>query len=268
MEPRFALVGALVLAGIGISAWVFAPALDGPAAAKRDLGTYRLSFGMIVAVLALNFALTLPLAIDPRNQESFSLETFALAALATQVPILVVVYARLIWPKAVTWLDLGLRPLALGRIVGVGLTVGLLGFILTVLVELVLSQFGLRPNQSEQFGFVRSGGPVGLAVVLLLGSVTAPFAEELFFRGVLFGLLRRRHRVWVAYVVSSGLFAAAHLVPARMNASQMAGLAVGVFVLGTLLAWTYQRTGSLFPGMVAHGLNNGTSLVLLYSFAA
>ncbi|HET6315933.1 MAG TPA: CPBP family intramembrane glutamic endopeptidase, partial [Chloroflexota bacterium] len=180
----------------------------------------------------------------------------------------VVVYARLIWPHAVTWQDLGLRPLPLGRLITVGMTVGLLGFILTVLVELALSQFGLRPNQSEQFRFVRSGGPIGLAVVLLLGSVTAPFAEELFFRGVLFGLLRRRQPVWVAYAVSSGLFAAAHLVPARMNASQMAGLAVGIFVLGMLLAWTYQHTGSLFPSMVAHGLNNATSLVLLYSFVA
>jgi hypothetical protein len=135
-----------------------------------------------------------------------------------------------------------------------------------VLVELLLAQIGLRPNQFEQFNFVRSGGTLGLVVVLVLGSVTAPFAEELFFRGVLFGLLRRRQPLLVAYLVSGALFAAAHLVPARMNAAQMAGLAIGIFFLGSLLAWTYQRTGSLYPGMLAHALNNATGLILLYSF--
>ena len=89
--------------------------------------------------------------------------------------------------------------------------------------------------------------------------------EELFFRGMLFGLYRRRQPLWVAYVVSGLLFASLHLVPMLMNPSQMAGLGIGIFVLGTLLAWVYQRTGSLYPSIVAHAVNNATGLVLLYT---
>jgi len=268
VQPRFALIGALVLVGLAVSAWVFAPVLRGAEAARRDVGTYRLSLGLIVSVLVLNFVLTLPLVADSGEDQAFSINSFALAALATQIPVLIVVYGRLIWPRAVTWQELGLQPLPLTRIVNVGVTVGLLGFLGTVLVELALSQIGLRPNQFEQFGFVHTGGPLGLAVVLLLGSVTAPFAEELFFRGVLFGLLRRRQPLVLAYLVSGALFAAAHLTPGRMNPAEMAGLAIGIFVLGSLLAWTYQRTGSLYPSMVAHALNNATGLILLYAFEA
>jgi uncharacterized protein len=268
VQPRFALVGALLLLGLAISVWVFAPVLRGPEAARRDVGTYRLSFGLVVAVLALNFVLTLPLSALVGDDQPFSIATFAWAALATQIPILLVVCARLVWPRAATWRELGLQALPLQRIISVGVTVGLLGLMLTVTVELLLSQIGLRPNQFEQFDFVRGSGTLGLAVVLFLGSVSAPIAEELFFRGVLFGLLKRRQPLVLAYLVSGGLFAAAHLVPARMTPGQMAGLAIGIFVLGTLLAWTYERTGSLYPGMLAHALNNATGLILLYGAQA
>jgi membrane protease YdiL (CAAX protease family) len=154
----------------------------------------------------------------------------------------------------------------LDRLLRVGLATGLFGLILTVVLQLILQQFGLRSNQMQQFDFIRSASPLAFAFVLLSAAVTAPFVEELFFRGMLFGLYRRRQPLWVAYVVSGLLFASLHLVPMVMNPSQMAGLGIGIFVLGTLLAWVYQRTGSLYPSILAHSVNNATGLVLLYSF--
>jgi uncharacterized protein len=261
---RNVLLAGLVLAAAAISVWTLAPALQGREAARRDIGTHRLAFGAVVTMLTLNLLITLPLAEFLRGS-SLTITTFAIAALATQIPMLLVVYVRLILPKAVTWQELGLRPLPIDRIFRVGLTIGLLGLMLTILVQLVLTQLGLRPNQMEQFGFVRGADLLGFALILLLAAGTAPFSEEVFFRGFLFGLYRLRQPLWLAYLVSGVLFAAAHLVPMRMNLAQMAGLAIGIFMLGTLLAWTYQRTRSLYPSMVAHALNNATGLVLLYS---
>jgi uncharacterized protein len=265
VPPGYALIAAVALLGLAIMAWVFMPVFQGMEAARRDLGTHKLAFGMVVSVVMLNFAFTLPLAGELREDQTFSITTFALAALATQIPILLVLFARVIFPRAATWSELGLRPLPIERILRVGLTMGLVTLLLTILVSLALQQVGLRPNQFEQFTFVRDSGPTGLAVVLFLAAISAPFTEELFFRGFLFGFYRRRQPVWVAYIVSGALFAAAHLAPMRMNPAQMAGLAIGIFVLGTLLSWTYQRTGSLYPSMVAHAVNNSTALLLLYS---
>jgi membrane protease YdiL (CAAX protease family) len=262
--PPYALPAAVGLVALAITVWVFLPVLRGPEAARRDIGSHRLEFGAVIAVLLLNGLFTLPLASLLRDNP-LSLETFALAALSTQVPVLLVVYVRLILPRAVTWQELGLRPMPVGRIVRVGLATGLLGLLLTILVSVALMQFGLRANQFEQFAFVRDSGPLGLVVVLFLGAVSAPFTEELFFRGFLFGLYRRRQPTWLAYVVSGVLFAAAHVMPTRMDLSQMAALAIGIFILGTILAWTYQRTGSLFPGMLAHAVNNATALLARYS---
>jgi membrane protease YdiL (CAAX protease family) len=111
-------------------------------------------------------------------------------------------------------------------------------------------------------------GPPTLLGVVVLGLalvVLAPITEELFFRGFLFGLYRRRQPLWVAYVVSGLLFTVLHLEPTRMNVQQMAGLAVGIFLLSTILAWLYQHTGSLYPGMLAHAVNNATGLILFYA---
>jgi membrane protease YdiL (CAAX protease family) len=72
--------------------------------------------------------------------------------------------------------------------------------------------------------------------------------------------------LWVAYVASSLLFTLLHLMPGQMNLQQMAGLSVGIFLLAMLLAWLYQRTGSLYPGMLAHAVNNATGLILFYTF--
>ena len=101
--------------------------------------------------------------------------------------------------------------------------------------------------------------------MLVAAGVLAPLVEELFFRGFLFGLYRGRHPLWMAYLVSSVLFTLLHLEPTRMNVPQMAGLSVGIFLLAMLLAWLYKHTGSLYPGILAHAVNNATGLILFYA---
>jgi membrane protease YdiL (CAAX protease family) len=155
--------------------------------------------------------------------------------------------------------------LALDYLLRMGLGGGLFGLITTEIIGTVLSQVGLRQNQLDQFAFIRGQSPVAFAGLLVAAAITAPIVEELFFRGMLFGLLRRRHSLPVAYLVSGLLFTVLHLEPTRMNVTQMAGLAIGIFVLGTLLAWLYQHTGSLLPGIVAHAVNNATGLILFYA---
>ncbi len=78
-----------------------------------------------------------------------------------------------------------------------------------------------------------------------------PLVEELTFRGLGYSLLEPFGR-WPAILVVGLLFGLAH------------GLVVLLPVIvffGCLLAWLRSRTGSVFPGMVAHGLFNLIALV-------
>jgi membrane protease YdiL (CAAX protease family) len=92
------------------------------------------------------------------------------------------------------------------------------------------------------------GDPQTLSVTLVEFVLIAPAVEEVVFRGLLFGTLRRRFGLMAAGMISAGLFAVAH-------GYGMVGFA-SVFLSGFLWAWIYERTGSLVPGMLAHALNN------------
>jgi uncharacterized protein len=267
-DVRLIVVLGLAVVGVAVTIWVFLPALRGPEAARQAIGTHRLAVGSVVAVVTLNALVTLPFVVVGHfDLENITTSTFLVAAVLTEIPMVVVVYLRLMAPGAVGWTELGLRPLPVRIWLPMGIGAGLAGLVIVGVVGALLSQIGLQQNQIEhEFGFVRTEGLLSFVLVLIFAAVIAPVVEELFFRGFLFGLYRRRQPLWVAYVASSALFTLLHLMPGQMNVSQSAGLSVGIFLLAMLLAWLYQRTGSLYPGMLAHAVNNATGLILFYVF--
>ena len=93
--------------------------------------------------------------------------------------------------------------------------------------------------------------PGGYAVVCLL----APIAEELIFRGAVLKKLlawKPQHR-WLMIILSALLFALAHMNPAQF---------IHPFLIGLLLGWMYERTGSIIPGIAYHWANNTVAFLL------
>ena len=79
--------------------------------------------------------------------------------------------------------------------------------------------------------------------------------EEIFFRGFLFQGFRQKYG-WVnAALLSSAIFAAAHLDPVAL---------IPTFVLGIVLAYVYHRSNSLWPGIILHFLVNAFGLCGAY----
>jgi len=101
-------------------------------------------------------------------------------------------------------------------------------------------------------------------VVALYVCAMAPMAEEFFFRGFLFGILRRmRVRIagreagpWVAAAIVGVLFGLAHFDSAQPE------FLVPLGFLGFVLCIVRWRTGSLYPCMVLHSLNNSIALAV------
>jgi membrane protease YdiL (CAAX protease family) len=94
-----------------------------------------------------------------------------------------------------------------------------------------------------------------IAVLAVLVGVVVPVGEEIFFRGLTLGALRGSLNRHVAVAASALFFALAHL--------QLVEL-VPIVILGLVLGYLYELTGSIVPGMIAHGLNNLAALFLFY----
>jgi membrane protease YdiL (CAAX protease family) len=90
--------------------------------------------------------------------------------------------------------------------------------------------------------------------MLVLAVVLAPIAEELIFRAGMFRVLKGRIGRWPAIAISSALFAALHL--------SWAGFA-GLFCLGVVFCLSYERTRNIAVPIVAHGLFNLNSIIVI-----
>jgi membrane protease YdiL (CAAX protease family) len=124
-----------------------------------------------------------------------------------------------------------------------------------ILVGLMVSVLYVTAVQSLGIDFLVPQEPppelfgTGLRRIIngLLVAVWAPITEEVFFRGFILAALIRPLGALRAALVTSLVFAAAHVDP---------GTVVPIFVLGMLMAWLYLRTKSLVPAILAHMLQN------------
>lgn len=91
------------------------------------------------------------------------------------------------------------------------------------------------------------------ALAVVAGAVITPLGEEAFFRGVLARALFARYRVWIGVIVSAGIFAVAHGINPILPAA---------FVVGVLAALLLRWSGSVWPGVVLHGVNNAVALLV------
>jgi len=113
--------------------------------------------------------------------------------------------------------------------------------------------FGEPPEQDITGEIKSENGALALAGYIALTCVMAPLAEELFFRGLLFPVLRSRFGVVWGVLVTGALFSLVHAVGSPAEAL------VVLFVLGAGLCLLYLRTGSLLPCIGLHALNNAIS---------
>ena len=89
--------------------------------------------------------------------------------------------------------------------------------------------------------------------------VVAPIVEEVIFRGLLYGPLYRKTGRYPAIILSSLIWTYGHSLEIYPNITIFG---FGIFIIGIMLAWLYDRTGSLLTPIIVHMFQN--SWLLLY----
>lgn len=189
------------------------------------------------------------------DETTFS--TAANIAVYSLAIVLVIGVPRWIKKKRTTKQDLGLQrgPLVKDFLY---LIVGTIGyFILTALVtSIAMALFPSADYQEAQdvgFNALANNWQYILAFVSLV--VVAPVAEEVIFRGYLFGKLQKHAPLWLSVFLSAALFAVAH---GQFN------VALDTFALGVVLALLRVASGSLWPAILLHMLKNGIAFYFLF----
>ena len=152
-----------------------------------------------------------------------------------------------------TWTDIGLAPV--GFVVYLLLAAGL-----TALFS-QFAWFDASETQSVGFSYSVIGFDRALAFVTLV--VVAPIAEEIIFRGWLYGKLRKK----LSFEISER----ASAVIASLLVSLLFGLVhgqwnvgVNVFAMSMILCALREITGTIYAGILLHMLKNGVAFYLLF----
>lgn len=154
------------------------------------------------------------------------------------------------WP---TWTDIGLAPV--GYIVYVILAAGLVGL------------FSLFPwfnaEEVQDVGFSYSILGIDRVVAFLTLVVIAPIAEEIIFRGWLYGKMREKFNTVGSNITS--MIVSSLLVSLLFGLVHMQwNVGVNVFALSLVLCALREITGTIYAGILLHMLKNGVAFVLLY----
>ncbi|AUX08676.1 Abi/CAAX family protein [Halalkaliarchaeum desulfuricum] len=127
----------------------------------------------------------------------------------------------------------------------------------------LLSELGLEAGQNEVIIIGRENPQFFLYMILVSIVVVGP-VEELLFRGVVQGLLRRALSAWPAIVMASAFFGLVHVWAVRGTIEQQLLYAFVATVLGLILGYLYERTDNIVVPGLAHGLYNAVLFAIQY----
>jgi uncharacterized protein len=193
---------------------------------------------------------------DGNNLLLVSLAGLVLETVALILPI----FLLGIWHKNLSWAEIGIQSCRLEWILLAGL-LGTLAIPITGLVAVIIQLLLGKPLENPQLPFLAPAGFswLGAVAMFFLGGFLVPFAEELFFRGILYRWFRQRLGAPLSIFVSSLIFGIVH-----------GDLAVGcgAFVLGIIMAWLFEKSKSLWTTFIIHAINNSIKIALLYILLA
>ena len=109
-------------------------------------------------------------------------------------------------------------------------------------------------------GLARAGIPLLIPVILIL----SPVGEEFLFRGLLLGCLMKCIGRWPSIMLSSMVFALAHLLALSLHSatSQTVFLVfAGALILGLVAGYFRAFTSSLTPAIIAHSIFNLSGII-------
>lgn len=159
---------------------------------------------------------------------------------------------------------LGLTGWLKWREVGLAISGFVLAFVLRIVMLLSVKElipgFDIEQKQDLGFSFSWQNSRLELMAVFFTLVVLAPVVEELIFRGFMYDKIRARSGFVMTALLVSVLFGLAHFTGGGWVA------VVVTFSLSLVMCLTREVSGSIYPAMIIHSINNGLAFWAILSF--
>lgn len=149
-----------------------------------------------------------------------------------------------------------LRDIRIGSI-GYITTLPILALILVIVITILQLTGYDQPTSTALEILYEDSRPKLLLVLTILVTFLGPIAEELFFRGFAYPVAKKKLGIKNAVILVSFVFAMLH-----MNLVAF----FPILGLGILLAYLYEKTGSLIPSIAVHVIHNSVIIFLAYLY--
>ncbi|MEA3307087.1 MAG: type II CAAX endopeptidase family protein [Elusimicrobiota bacterium] len=135
------------------------------------------------------------------------------------------------------------------------LLLGIGASIFTVVLAILAAKFLPLSEYKSPLSFLFEHSKGGLKGQFVIAFMIIPFvvSEEIIFRGLIYGYLKKHKSFTFALLISSFLFAAMHGSPLVM---------LIVFIYGVIWVYLYEKTGGIIAPIIAHYLHNIISIYL------
>lgn len=136
-------------------------------------------------------------------------------------------------------------------------------FIIGILIYILLNVLELKPPPQPIVGlFLMEENVTFIFISSAIASVFGPVIEEIFFRGVMYSAVKRKLGIFWGIFITSILFSFLHT---HAFTYFLVGF-IPIAILGAVLAYLYEKTGSLIPSITLHILNNMGSVFMVFLF--
>lgn len=126
--------------------------------------------------------------------------------------------------------------------------------VVSVVLVIIMSEFGVGTDNSKTDSLQAQLTLLNFFIGFISAAVISPIYEEIFYRGFLYRFFSSRFGIGAGMLLSASIFTLVHIPTFNT-------LPVN-FVSGLIFAWIYEKTGSVLPCILMHGLFNGIAIIL------
>lgn len=126
--------------------------------------------------------------------------------------------------------------------------------VISVVIVILMELLGGTTENSKTESLQNNMGIWSILIAFASAAIISPIYEEIFYRGFLYRWFRVKWGVSAGILLSSIIFMLVH-IPTYNT------LPIN-FLTGVVFSWTYEKTGSIYPGIIIHGVFNGIAVAL------